>query len=128
MKTKVLIMIFLISFVATPTITSATSSHISIDVYYNDQLYPGASTPKPFVKIGEPFKVRFDVTCFSPGVLSVKLTELADGSFEIIEGPTLKVDKYTDDKFEMNENLSYEWILKATDEWAGGSMPLDFVR
>ena len=127
MNKKLIIAVFLIGFLVTPMISSAASPHISIDVYYNGQLYPGTSTPKPLVKIGEPFTVRFDVTCFSPGFLSVKLSELADGSFEVIEGPTLKMDQYTDDKFEKNETISYEWTLKATHEWAGGSMPLDFV-
>ncbi|WP_196214063.1 sarcinarray family MAST domain-containing protein [Methanolobus vulcani] len=127
MNTKMIIVVLAIYFTLTPAITSATSQYISINVYYNDQLYPGASTPKPLVKIGEPFTVKFDVTCFNPGVLSVKLTELADGSFEVIEGPTSKIDQYTDDKLEINDTISYEWKLKATDEWAGGSMPLDFV-
>nr|WP_319508238.1 sarcinarray family MAST domain-containing protein [uncultured Methanolobus sp.] len=127
MNKNMILYVFLISFVLLPTIGSAASPHMSIDVYYNDQLCQGTSTPQPLIKIGEPFTVRFDITCLSPGVLSVKLTELGDSSFVVVDGPTLKLEEYTDDKFEKNQTISYEWTLKATDEWAGGSMPLDFV-
>ncbi|SFM16902.1 sarcinarray family MAST domain-containing protein [Methanolobus profundi] len=127
MNIKMLIVVFLVSFMVMPSTTLAESPHISIDVYYNDKFIPITETPKPLLKIGEPFTLRFDVTCLSPGVLSVKLTELADGSFEVVEGPTSKIDKYTDNKLEKNETISYEWTLKPTDVWAGGNMPLDFV-
>ncbi len=127
MNKKSILFVLVASMLLLSTINTVSCSSMEIDVYYNDVLYPGASTPKPLVKIGEPFTIKFDVTCFSSGILSLKLTELADGSFEIITGPTLKLEQYTDDIFEKNKTISYEWTLKATQEWSGGGMPLNLV-
>ena len=39
----------------------------------------------------------------------------------------MKMGPYTGGIVEANETVSYEWTLKPTENWAGGSMPLDFV-
>jgi sarcinarray family protein len=126
MNKKLVAVALLIHLLVLPGVSYA-ASNIDVKVYYNDQLYPGASTPKPLLKIGEPFTLRFDVTSFNKGYLSVKLTELGDNSFKIIDGPILKMDEYSHTPIEKNETISYEWTLETTDEWAGGSMPLDFI-
>jgi sarcinarray family protein len=109
------------------TIGPAKSSYFSIERYYNDIHLANQSVPKPLLKIDEPFKLRFDITCYRKVYLSVKLDELGDGTFEIIDGPTMKMGPYTGGVVEANETISYEWTLKPTESWAGGSMPLDFV-
>jgi MAST domain-containing protein len=115
MNKKLVAVALLIHLLVLPGVSYA-ASNIDVKVYYNDQLYPGA-----------PFTLRFDVTSFNKGYLSVKLTELGDNSFKIIDGPILKMDEYSHTPIEKNETISYEWTLETTDEWAGGSMPLDFI-
>ena len=128
MRVKLILIIFLISIIATAATVSAASKYGSVDVYYNDKLYPGNLTPKPLVKIDEPFRVRFDITCYRKVYLSVRLDELGDGStFIITDGPTMSMDKYNTRIVEANETVSYEWTLKPSDRWAGGSMPLNFI-
>ncbi|WP_094227997.1 sarcinarray family MAST domain-containing protein [Methanolobus psychrotolerans] len=105
---------------------SSESSNLKIDVYYNDQLYPGASTPKPLLKIGEPFQLRFEVTCYKKNELSAKLTSIGDNDFDIIEGPTSKLGAYTDKIMEANETWIIEWTVAPNEEWAGGSAPINF--
>jgi sarcinarray family protein len=126
MNKKLVAFVFLIHLLVLPGVSYA-ASNIDVKVYYNSQLYPDASTPKPLLKIGEPFTLRFDVTSVNKGYLSVKLTELGENSFKITDGPILKIDEYLHTPIEKNETISYEWKLETTDEWAGGSMPLDFV-
>lgn len=127
MGIKMVLATFMIGLIVSSTVVSAASQYGSIEVYYNDQLYPGNLTPKPVVEINEPFKLKFDITCYRKVYLSVKLDELGDGTFEIIDGPTIKMGPYTGGVVETNETVSYEWTLKATESWAGGSMPIDFI-
>ena len=127
MKIRIIIVICLIILVTISTIGPAKSSYFSIERYYNDIHLANQSVPKPLVKIDETFKLRFDITCYRKVYLSVKLDELGDGTFEIIDGPTMKMGPYTGGVVEANETISYEWTLKPTESWAGGSMPLDFV-
>ncbi|MDK2830674.1 MAG: hypothetical protein PWQ51_1909 [Methanolobus sp.] len=105
---------------------SSESSNLKIDVYYNDQLYPGASTPKPLLKIGEPFTLRFEVTCYKKNFLSVELTSIGDNDFDIIDGPTSNLGDYIDETTEANETWVYEWTVAPNEEWAGGSAPINF--
>jgi sarcinarray family protein len=105
---------------------SSESSNLKLDVYYNDQLYSGASTPKPLLKIGEPFTLRFEVTCYKRNFLSVKLTSIGDSDFDIIEGPTSDLGDYIDEIVEANETRIFEWTVAPNEEWAGGSAPIDF--
>lgn len=106
---------------------SASSQYGSIDVYYNDQILPGKEIAKPVLKIGEPFKVRFDFTVNQKCYVSVKLSELGKDNFVIIDGPTLKMEEYYGKIMEGNSTEVFEWTVKPTENWAGGSMPIDFV-
>jgi sarcinarray family protein len=108
------------------TPVSSKSSNFNIDVYYNNQLYPGASTPKPLLKIGEPFKLRFEVTCYKKNSLVVMLTSIGENDFDIIEGPTSQLGDYTYGNIEANETRVFEWTVAPNEEWAGGSAPIDF--
>jgi len=123
-KTTLLSIVCLLLIFSTPV--SSESSNLKIDVYYNDQLYPGASTPKPDLKIGEPFTLRFEVTCYKRNFLSVMLTSIGDSDFDIIEGPTSKLGDLTYGNIEANETRAFEWTVAPNEEWAGGSAPIDF--
>jgi sarcinarray family protein len=105
---------------------SSESSNIKVDMYYNDQLYPDASIPKPLLKIGEPFKLRFEVTCYKKNFLSVMLTSIGENDFDIIEGPTPRLGSFTDEVVEVNETKVFEWTVAPNEEWAGGSAPINF--
>lgn len=109
-----------------PFPASSASSNLKIDVYYNDQLYPGASTPKPLLKVGEPFTLKFEVTCYKRNELSVKLWSIGNNDFDILEGPTSKLGSYTDTIIEENETWVAEWTVVPNEEWAGGSAPINF--
>lgn len=106
---------------------SANSQYGSIDVYYNDKILPGKEVAKPVLKIGEPFKVRFDFTVNQKCYVSVKLSELGKNDFVIIDGPTSKMEEYYGKIMEENSTEVFEWTVKPTENWAGGSIPLDFV-
>lgn len=117
---------FFINFLFFPMITSAESHYANIDVYYNDKLYPGSEIPKPLLKIGEPFTVRFDVTSYQKCYVSVKLWTIDKDDFVIINGSSKDLGLYVGQIIEENETVTYEWTVKPTDNWAGGSVPLDF--
>lgn len=127
MKNKLFFLILFISFSLISSIASAESPYAKIDVYYNGQLYPGATTPKPSLDIGEPFCLRFDVTSYQRCYVSVKLTTIDSKDFQIINGSSKVLDEYVGQIIEKNETLSYEWEVVPTDNWAGGSIPIDFV-
>jgi MAST domain-containing protein len=95
-------------------------------MYYNDQLYSGASTPKPLLKIGEPFILRFEVTCYKKNFLAVQLLSIGNDDFDIIDGPTSSLGTGTRGIIEANETRIFEWIVTPNEEWAGGSAPIDF--
>lgn len=99
----------------------------SIDVYYNDKILPGKEIAKPVLKIGEPFKVRFDFTVNQKCYVSVKLSELEKNNFVIIDGTTSKMEEYYGKIMEENSTEVFEWTVKPTENWAGGSIPIDFV-
>lgn len=123
-KLAIIFVIFVVTFLSTPV--ASESSNLNIDVYYNNQLYPGASTPKPLLKIGEPFTLRFEVTCYKKNFLSVELTSIGDNDFDIIDGPTSNLGDYIDETTEANETRVYEWTVAPNEEWAGGSAPINF--
>ena len=108
-------------------IASASNQYGSMDVYYNNKLLPGKEIAKPLLKIGEPFKIRIDFTAYQKCYISVKLSELDKDDFIITEGPTLKMEKYFGKIIEKNSTETFEWTVKPTEKWAGGSMPIDFV-
>lgn len=109
-----------------PNIVSAESQYGKIDVYYNDEQVIGDAV-KPTLKIGEPFTVRIDLTVYQKCEVSVKLSELGKNNFVVLDGLTTKMDVYAGTIMEKNSTQIYEWTVAPTDNWAGGSLPINFV-
>ncbi len=126
MKVKFILIGFCINLLFTSLIVVADSPYASIDVYYNDKLYPGSEIPKPLLKIGEPFNVRFDVTSYQKCYISVKLWTIDKDDFLIINGSSKELGSYVGQIIEKNETVTYKWTVVPTDNWAGGNVPLDF--
>jgi sarcinarray family protein len=128
MDKKLLLVGCLINIILLSAIGSAASPYISIDRYYNDIHFTNQSIPKPLVKIGEPFTLRFDMTVNQECQVHVELSDLGvyQGieSFVVVDGPS-KLGKSHSKIYEANETFSYEWTLEPTERWAGGSMPID---
>lgn len=128
MVNKILLGVCLILLLAHSS-SGAENADFSLDRYYNNAIFENQSIPKPLVKIGEPFTLRFDMKVDQECKMHVKLSDLGvhQGieSFVIIDGPSKLGDSFSK-VYEENESFSYEWTLKATDRWAGGSMPIDF--
>lgn len=96
------------------------------DAYYNDKLLPGTDVAKPTLKIGEPFTVGINLTVHQKSDVYVSLFCMEKNSFSIINGPTLRIEEYSDgDVLEANSSKEYEWTVKPTERWAGGALPLD---
>ena len=107
-----------------PNIAFAESQYGKIDVFYNDKQVMG-DMAKPTLKIGELFTVKIDLTVYQEYKVSGKLMELGSGNFEIIDGPS-EMDRYSSVILKPNESHAFEWTVKATDKWAGGSLPINF--
>ncbi|MDY0130915.1 MAG: sarcinarray family MAST domain-containing protein [Methanosarcina vacuolata] len=106
-------------------IVSAGSQYGTIDVYYNDQLLPGKEVVKPTLKIGEPFKVKIDLTLNQTSILFVKICSLRVGTpYEVITGPS-EFDKKLYFESLYPGTYTYEWTLKPTGEWESGTMPVN---
>jgi MAST domain-containing protein len=106
-------------------VASASSQYVSIDVYYNDKLLSGKESAKPILKIGEPFKVRMEMTLNQTCSLFMQVCSLGGNLFEVVDGPS----KYEKTKYLKSVDPGkhvFEWTIKPTDEWAGGSIPLNF--
>ncbi len=106
---------------------AADSPYGKMDVYYNNKLLPGAEVAKPVLNIGEPFTVGINLTVSQKSEVSVELSEIGEGYFEIINGSTSKTNVYRADVVEENSSILYQWTIKPTEKWAGGSMPIDIV-
>ncbi|AKB51554.1 hypothetical protein MSBRW_2301 [Methanosarcina barkeri str. Wiesmoor] len=106
---------------------AADSPYGKMDVYYNNKLLPGTEVAKPVLKIGEPFTVGINLTVSQKSEVSVELSEIGEGYFEIINGSTSKTNVYRADVMEENSSILYQWTIKPTEKWAGGSMPIDIV-
>ena len=120
MKMKHLFISIIIGIIFLPCIVTASSPHGKIDVYYNDIILPGKEIAKPNLKINEPFKVKIDMTVYHEYKVSGKLTELGEGYFEVIDGPS-KMNQYSSAILKANESHIFEWTVMPTDKWAGGS-------
>ncbi|MGP8323291.1 MAG: sarcinarray family MAST domain-containing protein [Methanosarcinaceae archaeon] len=105
-------------------IAGAESPYGKMDVYYNDRLLPGSEVAKPVLEIGEPFSVRVDVTLYQECKLYIELTLIDKTHFELIDGPA-DINRLTSQLFETNDTYTFEWTLKPTDEWAGGTIPVN---
>lgn len=126
MRWKLLIIGLMISAIMLSGITSAESSYGKIDVYYNDKILPDTEIAEPILKIGEPFKVRIDLTVYQTSFVNVELTELGKNAYEIISGPTKNMGDYTGlITIEKNSTYVYEWKVRSTDNWVEGSMPIN---
>jgi len=99
------------------------------EVYYNGKPLPGTEVAKPNLKIGEPFSVAVEMTMYQYCQVYCKLLDLGTYSgsnfFIVIDGPS-ELGKSCDKLFLENETHKFEWTLKPTDEWAGGTMPINF--
>ena len=126
MKSKIILIYIVLLLVMFSTPALSESSNLNIDVYYNNQLYSSDSTPKPLLKIGEPFTLRFEVTCYKRNSLSSMLTSIGNSDFDIIEGPTSNIGTATHGIIEANETRVFEWTVAPNEEWAGGSTPINF--
>ncbi|HWR25412.1 MAG TPA: sarcinarray family MAST domain-containing protein, partial [Methanosarcina sp.] len=94
MKIKYMIMLsIIISTISLATASNPYGKIYTYDVYYNDKLLPGTEVAKPILKIGEPFNIKTNMTVYQEYKVSGKLTELGEGYFEVIDGPS-KMDKY----------------------------------
>lgn len=96
-------------------------------VYYNEKLLPGSETAKPALKIEEPFKVSINLTVYQKSEISVMLSEIGDGDFVILGGFTKEMNRYGSKVMEKNSSEIFEWTVKPTDKWAGGSIPVNLV-
>ncbi len=105
-------------------IAVAKSPYGEMDLYFNDRLLPGSEVAKPTLKIDEPFSVRVDVTLYQESKLYIELTVIDKTHFEFIDGPA-DIDRLTSHVFETNETHTFEWTLKPTDAWAGGTIPIN---
>ncbi|KKH91825.1 hypothetical protein EO95_16860 [Methanosarcina sp. 1.H.T.1A.1] len=106
-------------------VASASSQYGSIDVYYNDEILPGKEVAKPTLKIGEPFTVRIEMNLNQTSTVFVKVCSLGGNFFEVIEGPSeFEKTKYMK-SLDPGKHV-FEWTLIPTDEWAGGSIPINF--
>ncbi len=126
MKVVFLLLFITSILLSSPVIVSAQSPYAKIDLYYNGILYLGADIPRPLLKIGEPFIIRFDVTSYQKCYLSVELWSIDSEDFVIIDGPTLELEKGIHGLIEENETKTYEWTVAPTENWASGSVPINF--
>ncbi|HJH28162.1 MAG TPA: sarcinarray family MAST domain-containing protein [Methanosarcinaceae archaeon] len=122
-----LIIILLIVILLLPNVALAYNPYGEIytyEVYYNGKLLSGTEVAKPVLKIGEQFSVRMDVTLNQYSKLFIELSLLDENMFDFIDGPA-EFNQYATKIFEANETHTFEWTLKPTDEWAGGTMPVN---
>ncbi len=106
-------------------VASASSQYGSIDVYYNDELLPGKEVAKPTLKIGEPFKVRIEMTLNQTSTVFVQVCSLGGNFFEVTEGPSEFGKTNYINSLDPGKHV-FEWTLVPTDEWVGGSIPINF--
>jgi sarcinarray family protein len=129
MNYKIISISFICLLLLFSTSASSKSNFVNIEYYYNDHLVTNSDspeTPKPLLKIGEPFKIRFEVTCYKRNYLSAKLLSIGNNDFDILEGPTLTLGTGTRETIGANETRVFEWVVAPNEEWAGGSSPIDF--
>ena len=127
MNKKFFLLSLLIVLVLIPSISTASSQYGKMDVYYNGKLLPGEEVAKPVLKVGEPFSVGVNLTVNQKCYVSVMLSEIGDNDFHIVSGPTSKMKDYGTEVLDKDSSIMYEWTVKATDNWAGGSLPINLV-
>ena len=105
-------------------IASASSKYGSIEVYYNDQILPGQDIAKPTLKIGEPFKIKIELSLNQTSSLFLEVCSLGGDFFKVVDGPSdFEKTKYIQ-SLDPGKHI-FEWTIVPTDEWAGGSIPIN---
>ena len=128
MRRKIAIMgIFLILFTNPASAYNPYGDVYEYNLYFNGKLLNTTEVPKPVLKIDEPFDVKIDFIVYKKCEMSIKLSEIENGYFVILNGSTPKMDVYRADILEQNSTVTYEWKVKPTEKWAGGSLPIDLV-
>ncbi|WP_440956490.1 sarcinarray family MAST domain-containing protein [Methanosarcina sp. Mfa9] len=117
----------LISLILVPSVVTASSPYGKMDVYYNGKLLQVEEVAKPVLNIGEPFDIGINLTVNQKCYVSTMLSEIGDNNFEIVTGSTSKMKEYETEVLDNNSTKMYEWTVKATDNWAGGSLPINLV-
>ncbi|MDW5549878.1 sarcinarray family MAST domain-containing protein [Methanosarcina sp.] len=125
MKIKNIVCGIIISLLFLQSNATATSEFGKIDVYFNDQILPGKMIATPTLKIGEPFNVKVNVTVYQECKVSGQISEIESGNFEVVEGPS-QMNRYFSVELKPNESHIFEWTIKPTEGWAGGSLPINF--
>ena len=124
MKSKLLLVGLIVSAIMLINIVSAESQYGKIDSYYNGEYLPGTEVAKPTLKIGEPFTLRVDVTMYQECKMDIELSLLDKTHFDFIDG-IADFNQAASYIFKANETHTFEWTLKPTDNWAGGTVPLN---
>src|SRR5690554_1486627 len=104
---------------------AAASEYGKIDVYFNNQILPGEMVATPILKIGEPFNIKVNITVYQECKVSGQISEIGSGDFEVIDGPS-PMNRYSSVNLNSNDSHIFEWTIKPTEGWAGGSLPIDF--
>jgi len=129
MKLKLIILIIILLSSNVALAYNPYGEIYTYEVYYNGELLPGTEVAKPNLKIGEPFSVAVEMTMYQYCQVYIELSDLGTYSgsnfFIVIDGPS-ELGKFYDKLFLENETHTFEWTLKPTDEWAGGTMPINF--
>ncbi|WP_148705755.1 sarcinarray family MAST domain-containing protein [Methanosarcina siciliae] len=126
MKIKCLIIASIL--ILTVNLATASNSYGEVytyDVYFNDKLLQGTEIAKPLLKVGEPFNIKVNVTVYREYKVSGQISEIGSGNFEVIDGPS-QMNRYSSVNLKPNESHIFEWTIKPTNEWAGGSLPINF--
>lgn len=128
MRRKIVLMgVILILFTSTASAYNPYGDVYEYNLYFNGKLLNTTEVPKPVLKIGEPFDVKIDFAIYKKCEMSIKLSEIEKGYFVILNGSTPKMDVYRADVVEKNSTITYEWTVKPTEKWKGGSLPIDLV-
>jgi MAST domain-containing protein len=127
MSLKSLLIGLIISLILIPSAVTASSPYGKMDVYYNGKVLPGEEVAKPVLKIGEPFDIGVNVTVYQKCYVYTMLSEIGDNNFEIVTGSTSKMKDYGKNILDENSSKMFSWTVKPTDEWAGGSLPINVV-
>lgn len=125
MRIKYITCGIIINFLLFQSSAAALSEYGKIEVYFNDQILPGETVATPTLRIGEPFNIKVNVTVYQECKVSGQISEIGSGDFEVVEGPS-KMNRYSSVNLKPNESHVFEWIIKPTEEWAGGSVPINF--
>ncbi|MCC4771207.1 sarcinarray family MAST domain-containing protein [Methanosarcina sp. DH2] len=115
----------ILSFIFFQSNATALSEYGKMDVYFNDQILPGEMVATPILKVGEPFNIKVNITVYQEYKVSGQISEIGSGDFEVIEGPS-QMGRYSSVNLKPNESHIFEWTVKPTEGWAGGSLPINF--